>query len=35
MHIISRKALREFTRKHPDSETALDAWFQIVEKKSL
>lgn len=32
MHVISRKALREFTRKHPDSETALDSWFHILEK---
>ncbi len=30
MHIISRKALREFSRQHPDSKTALDAWFRIL-----
>ena len=31
MHIISRKALREFSRRHPDSKTALDSWFRLVK----
>lgn len=30
MHIISRKALRAFAQRHPDSESALDAWFRII-----
>ena len=30
MHIISRKALREFAQRHPDSKTALDSWFHLV-----
>jgi len=30
MHIISRKALKDFWEKHPDSEEALKAWFKIV-----
>jgi len=30
MHIISRKALREFWKKHPDSETALLRWYKLV-----
>jgi len=30
MHIISRRALREFSRRHPDSKTALNAWFRIL-----
>ena len=30
MHIISRKALREFSQRHPDSKPALDAWFRIL-----
>lgn len=30
MHIISRKMLREFWQRHPDSETALARWFKIV-----
>jgi len=30
MHIISRKALREFAERHPDSKSALDMWFHIL-----
>jgi mRNA interferase HigB len=30
MHILSRKALREFSQRHPDSKTALDTWFHIL-----
>ena len=30
MHIISRKALREFARRHPDSKNALDSWFHLL-----
>ncbi len=30
MHVISRKALLEFAQLHPDSTTALDAWFKIM-----
>ncbi|NUM76897.1 type II toxin-antitoxin system HigB family toxin [candidate division KSB1 bacterium] len=29
---MSRKTLREFTRQHSDSKTALDSWFHILEK---
>ena len=32
MHIIIRKALIQFWEKHPDSETALQRWFKIVQK---
>jgi mRNA interferase HigB len=32
MHIISHKALREFSRRHPDSKTALDLWFRVIKK---
>ena len=35
MHIISRKALKEFSQRHPDSETALDTWFHISSKNSF
>jgi mRNA interferase HigB len=31
MHIISRKVLRAFAQQHPDSQTALDAWFRIMK----
>jgi len=30
MRIISRKMLREFVQRHPDSATPLDAWFRIA-----
>ena len=30
MHIISRRALKDFWDNHPDSETPLKAWFKIV-----
>jgi len=32
MHVISRKSLQMFIRTHPDSKTALYAWFQIMRK---
>jgi len=35
MHIISRKALREFAQRHPDSKTALDSWFYLVRKNQF
>ncbi len=30
MHIISRKALRVFWEKHPDSQAPLIRWFRVV-----
>ncbi len=32
MHIISRKALREFGDRYGDSRVALDDWYRIVSK---
>ncbi len=32
MHVISRKALRQFWETHPDSETALARWFRIIRR---
>jgi mRNA interferase HigB len=32
MHIISRKALKAFWEKHPDSQSSLLRWFKIVQK---
>ena len=32
VHVISRKAIREFARKHPDAGPALDAWFKLTSK---
>jgi mRNA interferase HigB len=31
MHVISRKALRDFWERHPDSEMPLARWFKIME----
>jgi mRNA interferase HigB len=32
MRVISRKALLEFSRKHPDAYTPLDDWYRITRK---
>ena len=32
MHIISRKKLKDFWDRHPDSKNALSAWYKIVDK---
>ncbi len=32
MHVISRKALRTFWDRHPDSKAPLVRWFQIVRR---
>jgi mRNA interferase HigB len=32
MHVISRKALRQFGERYPDSRTALARWFKIVQQ---
>jgi mRNA interferase HigB len=32
VHVISRKKLKEATLRHPDVETALDAWFRIAKR---
>ena len=31
MHVISRKALRQFWQQHPDSKTALSRWFKLMQ----
>lgn len=31
MHVYSRKTLREFWEKHPDSQQALQAWYVNVK----
>lgn len=35
MHVISRKALREFWEKYPDSKASLSRWFTIMEKQDF
>jgi mRNA interferase HigB len=32
MHIISRKKLREFSKKHADTGNALNTWYKIASK---
>lgn len=32
MHVITRKRLTEFARRHPDAQGPLVAWFTIVRK---
>ncbi len=32
MHVISRKALREFWERHPESEASLIRWFRVVSR---
>jgi mRNA interferase HigB len=32
MHVISLKRLKEAALRHPDVETALDAWFRIAKR---
>ena len=32
MHIITRKRLLEFGKKHPDCNTALESWYRIVQQ---
>lgn len=34
MHIITRKRLLEFSKKHPDSEEPLDRWYRIVKQSN-
>ncbi len=35
MHVISKKALREFWEKYPDSQTALARWFKLMDKQDF
>lgn len=32
MHIVTKRTLREFWEKYPDSENALRSWYQITKK---
>ena len=35
MHVISKKALREFWGKYPDSQMPLRRWFKLISKSSF
>ena len=32
MHIITRKRLLEFAKKHPNCSSALESWYRIVKR---
>jgi len=32
MHIITRRRLLKFAKKHPDCSTALESWYRIVKR---
>jgi mRNA interferase HigB len=32
MHVISRKRLHEFTKKHPDCSASIESWYRIVKR---
>lgn len=34
MHLISNKALRDFSARHPESHNPLQAWRRIIERSS-
>ena len=34
MHLINNKALRDFSARHPESDSSLQAWRKIVEQSS-
>ncbi len=34
MHVISKKALKEFWEKYPDSERPLESWFRTIRRSS-
>ena len=35
MHIITRKRLLEFAKKHPDCSSALESWYRIVKRTNF
>jgi len=35
MHVITRRRLLEFSEKHPNTLTPLDAWYRIVKQSKI
>ena len=35
MHVVSRRALREFWTRHPDSKQPQSRWFKLLEKQDF
>ncbi len=32
MHVVSHKAIRSFSRTHPDAANALDHWYRVAKR---
>ena len=35
MHIITRKRLNEFARKHPEAESGLEHWYRTLKNQEI
>ena len=35
MHVITRKRIEEFAKKHADCRSALEAWYRIIKKNNF
>ena len=35
MHVITRKRLLDFAEEHPNTSSALDAWYRIIKKSEI
>ena len=35
MHVITRKRLLDFAKKHPEASLSLDTWFRIVKNTEI
>jgi mRNA interferase HigB len=35
MHVITRKRLLEFAKKHPDCSSAVESWYRIVKRTNF
>lgn len=35
MHVITRKRLNEFTKRHPDTKNALAQWYKLIRQNEF
>ncbi len=35
MHVITRKRLNDFAKKHPSSKSAIQNWYQLIKKREF
>ena len=35
MHVITRKRLNDFAKKHPSSKSALQNWYKLIKKREF